>query len=359
MGTSANNAIGFHVVGNKAETRANIIDNSNINGTNFNVYAFTNDGTAFMGTNDNDVIGFNGINISYQGKEGSKMWNYTTPTDLRYWPTDETPLNFYAVNPGKFDSDYMGLYGWEFNHDTQKIHYSCFDEFGHGKKANIDVMYGIKKNQTYTTSNGGKVKFQFKHILSQVVFQAKTELENMEVNIKEIKIHNIKYAGNFTLPATSTESGTWALTPIPADKDGKKINTFTVVTDQNITVTNTVTDISSKTPMLNAPQTLTAWDVTTAKTKEQADAVDPAESYLEITCKIKQAGVYVFGSESAYKTLYVPFGTEWQIGKRHIYTLIFGGGYDDHGQPILKPINFDAEVEPWDENAIDNSKIDM
>lgn len=357
--TSANNAIGFHVVGNKAETRAMIIDNNNITGTNFNVYAFTNDGTAFMGTNDNDVIDFNGINISYQGKEGSKMWNYTTPTDLRYWPTDETPLNFYAVNPGKFDSDYMGLYGWEFNHDTQKIHYSCFDEFGHGKKANIDVMYGIKKNQTYTTSNGGKVKFQFKHILSQVVFKAKTELENMEVNIKEIKIHNIKYAGNFTLPATSTESGTWALTPIPADKDGKKVNTFTVVKDQNITVTNTVTDISSKTPMLNAPQTLTAWDVTTPKTKEQADAVDPAESYLEITCKIKQAGVYVFGSESAYKTLYVPFGTEWQIGKRHIYTLIFGGGYDDQGQSILKPINFDAEVEPWDANAINNSEIDM
>lgn len=99
--------------------------------------------------------------------------------------------------------------------------------------------------------------------------------------------------------------------------------------------------------MLNAPQTLTAWDVKTPKTKEQADAVDPAESYLEITCKIKQAGVYVFGSESAYKTLYVPFGTEWQIGKRHIYTLIFGGGYNDQGQAILKPINFEATVEDW------------
>lgn len=69
--TTANNAIGFHVVGNKAETRANIIDNSNINETNFNVYAFTNEGTAFMGTNDN-VAGFNGINISYQGEEGKK-----------------------------------------------------------------------------------------------------------------------------------------------------------------------------------------------------------------------------------------------------------------------------------------------
>ena len=78
-----------------------------------------------------------------------------------------------------------------------------------------------------------------------------------------------------------------------------------------------------------------------------ADAADPAESYLEITCKIKQAGVYVFGSESAYKTLYVPFGTTWEIGKRHIYTLIFGGGYDDQGNPILMPINFNAETSDW------------
>ena len=39
--TTANNAIGFHVVGNKAETRATIVDNSNITGTKFNVFAFT------------------------------------------------------------------------------------------------------------------------------------------------------------------------------------------------------------------------------------------------------------------------------------------------------------------------------
>lgn len=359
--TAANNAIGFHVVGNKAETRATIIDNKNIIGTNFNVYAFTNEGTAFMGTNDN-VAGFNGINISYKGEEGKKMWNYTDPTDLRYWPTDEktTPLNFYAVNPGtnNFDTDYMQVYGWEFKHDQQKIHYTCFDEFGSGTKANIDVMYGIEKDQTYSKSNGGKVKFQFKHILSQVVFQAKTALESMEVNIKEIKIHNIKFAGNFTLPATSTESGTWALTPIPEAADGKRHNAFTVVKDQNITVKNTVTDISSKTPMLITPQPLTAWDVTTPKTKAQADAADPAESYLEITCKIKQADVYVFGSESEYKTLWVPFGTTWEIGKRHIYTLIFGGGYDDNGKPILKPINFEATVEDW-KDVTSGNKINM
>lgn len=36
--------------------------------------------------------------------------------------------------------------------------------------------------------NNGVVKFNFKHILSQVVFKAKTEYDNMQVNIKDIKI---------------------------------------------------------------------------------------------------------------------------------------------------------------------------
>lgn len=40
--------IGFHTVGSQMGSRANIIDNGNITKTDFKVYAFTNDGTAFM-----------------------------------------------------------------------------------------------------------------------------------------------------------------------------------------------------------------------------------------------------------------------------------------------------------------------
>ena len=360
VGTTANNAIGFHVVGNKAETRATPITSTNLNKTDFKVYAFTKDGKAFMGTSDTELA-WNGINIKYKGGK----WDYANESDLRYWPN--TSLDFYAVNPGTFEkgsySEGMdGNYLWQITPSSQKIYYSAFDEYGQTsakKTQNIDVMYGIAKDQTYTAENRGKVTFQFKHILSQVVFKAKTELKNMVVNINEIKIHNIKFAGTFTLPETSTGSGTWSLTPLQPGTDGKKNNAFTVVKGKDIEVSNTLTDISSQTPMLNTPQTLKAWDVTTPKTKEQADAADPIESYLEITCKIKQAGVYVFGSDSEYKTLYVPFDTTWEIGKRHIYTLIFGGGYDDQGQPILKPINFDAKVDAWDENETNNSEIEM
>lgn len=352
--TAANNAIGFHVVGNKAETRANIINSSEaIKKTDFNVFAFTrnengSDGAIFMG-DKTDKLGKKGIKINCTKGD----WDYADPADLHYWPQD-THLNFYAVNPATVTGDMQQTFHWSIEKDTKTISYTSCDEYGNSKKedekeVNYDVMYGITKDQTQT-SNKGKVKFQFKHILSQVVFKAKTALASMEVNIKEIKIHNFKLGGVFTLPTADATEGTWKLNDpaIPSMKWG----TFTVVKDQNIDVTNTGADISVKTPMLFVPQKLSnPWqtNATTPKTKADADA--DHESYLEISCKIKQAGVYVFGSESEYKTLYVPFGTTWEIGKCHIYTLIFGGGYDNNGNQILKPINFEAETSDWVDDA--------
>ena len=57
IGTSTQSAIGFHVVGNQAETRATIIDAGNITSTDFKVYAFTDNGNAYMGSNDTKWVG--------------------------------------------------------------------------------------------------------------------------------------------------------------------------------------------------------------------------------------------------------------------------------------------------------------
>ena len=38
-------------------------------------------------------------------------------------------------------------------------------------------------------------------------------------------------------------------------------------------------------------------------------------------------------------------------GKRYVYTLRFGGGYDENA--ILVPVNSDAEVEEWDDETLD------
>ncbi len=285
--TSSRNAIGFNVLSNAAETRATPTTNTNLKNTDFDVFAFTADGTAFMGK--------------------------------------------------------MAFYSWEATKDVQKISYTCMDEYGSGTThANYDVMYAMAKGQTKDMNNG-IVKFNFKHILSQVVFKAKTQYDNMQVDIDVIKIHNFKFAGAFTLPAAADGTGSWSSSDLAFP------HAFTVVKNANITVNSNTeaTDITTNTPMLNIPQELTAWKVSETATKSKLEADNAKQCYLEIACKIRQSGAYLLGSASEYKTIYVPFGDTWEQGKRHIYTLIFGGGYDDQGEAVLNPIQFDAETTGW------------
>ena len=342
--TSSRNAIGFNVLSNAAETRATPTTNTNLKNTDFDVFAFTADGTAFMGKNDTEFE-HDGVKIVY--KNGK--WDYDNASDLRYWPTEA--LDFYAFNPGTVSEDMMVFYSWEATKDVQKISYTCMDEYGAGTHANYDVMYAMAKGQTKDMNNG-IVKFNFKHILSQVVFKAKTQYDNMQVDINMIKIHNIKFSDTFTLPTAAKGTGSWTSSG-PLGK-----NAYTVVQNENITVkgNDPVTNITTDTPMLNIPQTLTAWTVSgDSKTKEQADTA--LQCYLEIACKIRQSGAYLLGSASEYKTIYVPFGDTWEQGKRHIYTLIFGGGYTDQGVAVLNPIQFDAKTTEWvDANSNVNVK---
>ena len=339
--TSSRNAIGFNVLSNAAETRAIPTTPDNLKNTDFDVFAFTGDGTAFMGKVDTE-FGHDGVNIVYNNGK----WDYKNASDLRYWPTGA--LDFYAFNPGTVSEDMMMNYMWEASGTVQKISYTCIDEYGANTgHANYDVMYAMAKGQTKDMNNG-IVKFNFKHILSQVVFKAKTQYDNMQVDINMIKIHNVKMGGFFTLPATADGTGSWSdPADLPSEVSG--LGKFTVVKDVNITVkSNTIaTDISTTTPMLNRPQELTAWKVSETATKSKLEADNAKQCYLEIACKIRQSGAYLLGSASEYKTIYVPFGDTWEQGKRHIYTLIFGGGYTDQGEAVLNPIQFDAETTGW------------
>lgn len=338
--------IGFHTVGSQMGSRATIIDNSNLTDYSFNVYAFTRneDGTddaVFMGTNDTG-LGNGGVKISHDGSK----WNYADPTDLKYWPTNA--LNFYAVSPvPKSDADPI-FYCWKITQTEKKISYFSGDEYG-SSQPYIDVMYAIAPNKSKAD---GTVQLQFKHITSQIVFKAKKQpIENLDVEIKSIKLHNLETNGVFTIPTNRTD-----LQPMQSDWKGQSHSytcELTVINkgdkEQKITVSTEPTDISSSKPMFLIPQTLTKWD--TSHNIETANA--KKESYLSIECKISIGDSYKLGSKSGYGTLYVPFEADWEPGKRYVYTLIFGGGYDADGKTILQPINFDASVEEWptDENS--------
>lgn len=333
--------IGFHTVGSQMGSRADVINSTNLTNYSFNVYAFTRNSTdgsddaLFMGTEDTETWTNGGIKISHDGEK----WGYDDPNNLKFWPTNA--LNFYAVSPvPKSDADPI-FYHWKITQTEKKISYFSSDEYGSHSQPYIDVMYAIAPNQS-KSNNGGKVQLKFRHITSQVVFKAKKQRADMNVEIKSIKLHNLETSGVFTIPTNDTPKRSDWTPQSPTYKCG-----LTVINkgndDPKITVSTDATDISSSKPMFLIPQKLTAWD--TSHNKDEADT--KKQSYLSIECKISIGDVYYSGSKSGYGTLYVPFGADWEPGKRYVYTLIFGGGYDADGHTILQPIDFDASVGNW------------
>lgn len=324
--------IGFHTVGSQMGSRATIINNGEITKTDFKVYAFTNDGTAFMGNIDTDdhEMAHNGVHIKYDNT--TNAWTYAKSSDLRYWPID--PLDFYAVSPATFSEDLF--FGWIFNPQKRIIKYTSSDEYNKDATtpaANVDVMYAVAKGQTKAN---GQVNLTFKHILSQVLFKAKTNDDKLKVEIENIKIRNFHVGGTFTIPEGNPTSKNWSLADI------SPMFTLTAGMDGTKTVTSTSTEIITK-PMLFVPQSLTAWK---PSEKNIDDANKAKLTYLEISCRIEQNGTYLFGKDG-FKTLYVPFSATWEPGKRYVYTLIFGGGYTEESQQILTPISFTASAEDW------------
>ena len=95
------------------------------------------------------------------------------------------------------------------------------------------------------------------------------------------------------------------------------------------------------------PQTLTAWDVK-GDTKTIEAAKEAKQSYLAIECRIYQNDALLDGfTADSWTIVYVPFGTTLEMGKRHIFTLVFGGGYDVEGNEILTPIVIEGQAEDW------------
>lgn len=352
--TSAKNAIGFNIVSNGAETKATPIRPDNLTTTDFDVFAFNSTtGDLFMGTHQG-TFGHDGVDIVYKDSK----WDYKNPADLAYWPSDKSKLSFYAISPATItEYDDRTRYLWlihgpkatEDPEVTNKISCSLVDEYGKVKGTNYDLMYATAFNYDKGTNNT-KVKLTFKHTLSQVIFKGKTSNASLKADIKSITMNNIKFSGKFSIPADlQAGSNNYARDPKSTDwtLNESKHSVAAKMAGDNVLVDNTGAKDLSKTdePILVIPQVLTPWSTTTS--------IDD-NSYLEISMKLTQNKQYLIGSESSYETIFVPFTnvdatatTGWEPGKRYIYTLIFGGGYDKNGNPILTPITFEPSVEDW------------
>ena len=314
-------AIGFTALSNNA-TRATPIESTNLKSTDFKVWGFLKaDNSTYV----------NGVCIRYSDSK----WDYAQAWDVAYWPTGA--LDFYAVSPSTAGTPNI-------TYNARTINFTVDDNQATQK----DLMYASKPNHAKT--NGATVPFFFKHALSQIVFKGQKALASLEVEVQGIKVHNLKNTGVFTFPSTQTEAGatagSWSVTGEATNNYalGMAAAPVTVVSDKSAT---NLTAIDGA--LLLMPQTLTPWTTKPTAAVPVATAEQQKHCYLEIDLKVKQAGTYIVGDASSFGKAYVPFGETWEPGKKYIYTLKFGGGYDKDGKPQLQPIMYSATVENWTE----------
>lgn len=341
VGKSESNAIRFAGISGLSDTRTTPIGTHNLTSTNFDVMAFmSSDNALFMGGKHEAGHSDQGVKIVYN----TTAWDYDDPDKVAYWPTSGD-VDFYAVSPAITNDLVLNHYfGYDMTSAAKTISYTTVDEYN-SKGTNHDVMYAVTKGRNKENNGTMPVQMNFKHILSQVVFKAKTTSSILEVDVENVKIHNFVLSGKFTLPAEEPAMSDWELSPAAKGAYTVKLNAA------NVKTKNAVVNLSDmNSPLMLIPQKLTKWSTYSAGTAVSILEADKAKKcYLEISMKLKQNDSYLIGSATEYKTVYVPFdnGTGWEPGKRYIYTLIFGGGYDDNGEPILSPITFNAATTNW------------
>lgn len=340
VGKSESNAIRFAGISGLSDTRTTPIGTHNLTSTNFDVMAFmSSDNALFMGGKHVSGVSDHGVKIVYK----TSAWDYDDPDKVAYWPTSGD-VDFYAVSPAITNDLVQRSFAYDMTSDAKTITYATVDEYN-STGTNHDVMYAVTKGRNKGNNGKTPVQMNFKHILSQVVFKAKTTSSILEVDVESVKIHNFVHGGTFTLPAGEPAMSNWSLSPVAEGAYTVKLNAANVKTN-NAAVN--LSDMNS--PLMMIPQKLTKWSTYSAGTAvPKIEADGKKECYLEISMKLKQNDSYLIGSATGYKTVYVPFdnATGWEPGKRYIYTLIFGGGYDDHGEPILSPITFNAATADW------------
>lgn len=339
VGKSESNAIRFAGISGLSATRTTPIGTTNLTTTNFDVMAFMGN-ALFMGGKHVSGVSDHGVKIVYK----TSAWDYADPDQMAYWPT-EGDVDFYAVSPAISDGLVLDNgFAYDMTSVAKTISYRTVDEYI-TTGTNHDVMYAVAKGRNKVNNGTTAVQMNFKHILSQVVFKAKTTSSILEVDVQSVKIHNFAVGGKFTLPEEDPKMSDWTLSPL--------MGAYTVkLNAANVKTNDAVVDLSDmNSPLMMIPQQLKKWSTYSAGAAvSKHEANTKKECYLEISMKLKQNDSYLIGSATAYKTVYVPFDNGedgWQPGKCYIYTLIFGGGYDDQGEPILSPIKFEAATTNW------------
>ncbi len=305
-------------------TRGTVWDNSNF--TEFKLNSsleFQGDGTnpnsSAQGTKT-----FNGETVTKTGGvwtfEESKVW---------YWPSKSASSSFTAWAPTTVSA---GSY-------TASTTLADLQ----------DIVVAYNSGSASDFASG--VPLKFRHITSQIVVKAdNSATAKVKIEVKGVRLNNIKNGGSWTLPSASTADALgynpWGTTVSGSAKY--------VANCTQRTLTSTAADITGDEPLLLLPQQLGAADIGAG-----------SGQYLSVLVKITDAtknstddGYLIYpknnltthGGDFAWAA--VDVNTNWEPGKKYIYTLHFTeGGYGK----IDKDQDNGGNDDPGDKTPDDNT----
>lgn len=293
-----------------------------------------------------DDLKTNGVWVTSFKEDGSIMYPETKYTESagvwsagQYWE-NETKLNFYLTYPE------VKTWNAAKNFNLQNSKTITDFKVADAIKEQIDYVAAyVEANKT-----NAAIDADLQHILSQIVFKAKSSNKNYTYEISGVRIGKVNSTADYTFPTLTEKFGTFANLKDKKNYeytfDAKTLNTATGEVSEL-----TVADFGNA---MLIPQTLTAWDGT-------KNGQDNTDQYFSIKVKLTKVG-----EQTPYYNGWAAVGVTgtWEAGKKYIYTLDLTNGIgkvdpdgpgpdqpnkpNQPGEDILgDPIKFDVSVEPW------------
>lgn len=286
------------------------------------------------------VTAIDGKNANYFSKqEFTKDGAFFTSSPLYYWPAGK--LDFVAYSPSETD---LGATVTINNTTKTLADFSPATEIASQK----DFVTATASGTRAANEESG-VELTFAHQLSQIEIKAKNTNTGYVYKVVGVRIGKPVSKGTFTFG-----TNTWALTTTEKANYAVEYTTTprTLAADA-ATMMGTANDNA-----MLLPQQLVAWTPETDKTNTNNGAYIALK--IQITTK---DGALVYPAKGDYDWAAVAINTNWEAGKKYVYTLDFSAGAGkvdpekptpdptdpfNPGEDILgKPIKFTVEVTEW------------
>ncbi len=312
-----------------ASTKASEVNASNLTG--FNVTAIGN-GASY----------FTDMAVSVDGGTCTAAKTY-------YWPSYE--LGFYA---------YANVSGGTVSiTNSAKTISGVTPAAAASEQTDMIVAY---ETGNKTDNEDAGVPLNFRHALSQVVVKAANlSTSGIQIKVAGVKLGNILDRGTFTYPAAATttqNSGT--LSQSLWNTSAAELTDYTIAK----AATDSVLNATAKSIMFGGA----AWMVIPQQLTARASFADGDDhgSSIGVMVQILDAGGTQLYPASGYAYTNIPIGTNWEPGKKYVYTLNFldeahdgGAGVDDDDDPVLgKPIKFTLTVDDWVQEPVTVTPVD-